>query len=238
MSTRQILDQLLRSGQDLVKQFGNQAQPHRNSAGTANETNNLSSLLSGFGGGALSSGALAMLLSNKKARKIGGNLALYGGMAALGALAYKAYGDWQRNQQPAPSDGAPALAEPRTLDRLPAAEADEHSAAILTAMIGAAKADGHIGEEETRLLEQEMSRLAGDAHDRQWLHDELHRPLDPAAVASEARTPEMAAEMYLASLLVVDDQSFMERAYLDELARQLKLPPDLKSKLEQQIQAM
>ena len=151
---------------------------------------------------------------------------MYGGMAALGALAYRAYGDWQRKQ------GAGAAATPpQTLDRLPAPQA-EHSSAVLTAMIGAAKADGHIGPEERGLLETELARLSSDASDRSWLEAELARPLDPAAVAQAAATPEMAAEMYLASLLVVDEESFMERAYLDELARQLKLPPDLKLQLE------
>jgi uncharacterized membrane protein YebE (DUF533 family) len=41
--------------------------------------------------------------------------------------------------------------------------------------------------------------------------------------------------MYLASLMAADEQNFMERAYLDELARQLKLDDALKSRLEQQI---
>ena len=104
-------------------------------------------------------------------------------------------------------------------------------------MIGAAKADGHIGPEERGLLETELARLSSDASDRSWLEAELARPLDPAAVAQAAATPEMAAEMYLASLLVVDEESFMERAYLDELARQLKLPPDLKLQLEQHAKA-
>ena len=104
-------------------------------------------------------------------------------------------------------------------------------------MIGAAKADGHIGPEERGLLETELARLSSDARDRSWLEAELARPLDPAAVAQAAATPEMAAEMYLASLLVVDEESFMERAYLDELARQLKLPPDLKLQLEQHAKA-
>jgi uncharacterized membrane protein YebE (DUF533 family) len=43
--------------------------------------------------------------------------------------------------------------------------------------------------------------------------------------------------MYLASLLVVDEESYMERAYLDELARQLKLEPGLKERLEQHARA-
>src|SRR5690606_26592456 len=105
----------------------------------------------------------------------------------------------------------------------------------LIAMIGAAKADGHIGPEETQLLEQEMAKLSEDASEQRWLHEELSRPLDPAAVARASSTPEMAAEMYLASLLIVDDETFMERAYLDQLAKELKLDPDLKSKLEQQV---
>jgi len=51
-------------------------------------------------------------------------------------------------------------------------------------------------------------------------------------VAATAAGPEMAAEIYLASVMVVDDTTTMERAYLDELARQLKLEPGLKAELE------
>jgi len=62
----------------------------------------------------------------------------------------------------------------------------------------------------------------------------LRKPLDPADLALAAKTPEIAAEMYLASILVVDEESYMERAYLDELARQLQLAPALKAELEAQ----
>jgi uncharacterized membrane protein YebE (DUF533 family) len=72
---------------------------------------------------------------------------------------------------------------------------------------------------------------------RSWFEEELRRPLDPAEVARAAATPELAAEMYLASLLVTDDTGFMERAYLDELARQLTLADSLKLELERQSQA-
>lgn len=43
----------------------------------------------------------------------------------------------------------------------------------------------------------------------------------------------MAAEMYLASLIMIDEDSFMEKAYLDELARQLKLDGSLKAEIHQ-----
>jgi uncharacterized membrane protein YebE (DUF533 family) len=52
---------------------------------------------------------------------------------------------------------------------------------------------------------------------------ELAKPLDPAAVAKNSENQAMAAEMYLASVMIVDEQIFMEKAYLGELAKQLKL---------------
>lgn len=196
----------------------------------------LGSLMSGFGGGALSGGALGVLLGNKKLRKSGGKIAMYGGMAALGLMAYKAYGNWQKQQAGQEGQGgfAPAR-EPQTMDRLPAPEVEQHCTAVLAAMIGAAKADGHIGSEERALLHDEIEKMSADPADRQWLDNELAKPLDPASVAAAAQTPEMAAEMYLASLIMVDDESYMERAYLDELARQLKLEPGLKAQLEAQV---
>ena len=81
-----------------------------------------------------------------------------------------------------------------------------------------------------------MNKLPADqAELQQWLHNEINQPLDPAAVARAASTPEMAAEMYIASVLMVDEEHFLERAYLDELARQLKLDPGLKAELEAQV---
>ena len=51
-------------------------------------------------------------------------------------------------------------------------------------------------------------------------------------MAAAATTPELAAEVYLTSLLVVDESSTMERAYLDALARELRLDDGLKRQLE------
>ncbi|GIZ11206.1 tellurite resistance TerB family protein [Pseudomonas sp. NCCP-436] len=235
MNTRGLLDQLLKSGQDLLQQkggsgvssgFGEALGSLLGSGGSkpAGSGGDLGSLLKGAGGGA----ALAMLLGNKRVRKAGGKLAVYGGLAALGVLAYKAYGNWQAQQGQAQS------IEPRTLDRLPAPQVEQHSRAILKALVAAAKADGHVDERERQLIEQELARLEPDAELQAWLHTELNTPLDPQSVAKEAVTPEMAAEMYLASVLVVDEQHFMERAYLDELARQLQLAPELQRELEAQ----
>lgn len=186
-----------------------------------------------FGKGALAGGALGLLLGNRRVRKMGGKVAIYGGLAAVGALAYKAYGDWK--QQQGGAGAAMATTGPQTFDALPPAEIESHSQAVLKALIAAAKADGHVDDRERQVIEGEFSRLDAAPEVRQWLQAELQKPLDPAEVARAATTPEMASEMYLASLLAVDDQNFMERAYLDELARQLKLDDGLKVRLEQQM---
>ena len=192
---------------------------------------------SDFGRGTLTGGALGLLLGkNKKARK----LASMGGLAALGMMVYNTYGEYQRQQQGTAGQlpaAQPVPATPQTVDRLPAPQADAHSAAILQAIVAAAKADGHIDERERGLIEGEFARQGVATDVQQWLHAELEKPLDPAQVARAATSPELAAEMYLASLLVADEQGFMERAYLDELGRQLKLEPALQARLQQQISA-
>ncbi len=222
MNTRGLLDQLLKSGQDLLGKQGGGA------AGKSGGVD-LGSLLSGAGGGALAAGAMGLLLGNKRARKLGGKALAYGGLAALGVIAYKAYGNWQAQQAGAPRH------EPQTLDRLPPAEVEQHSQAVLRALVAAAKADGHIDARERQLIDGELAKLSPDGQLQQWLQVELNKPLDPAELARAASTPEMAAEMYVASVLMVDEEHFMERAYLEELARQLKLEPALKAELEAQV---
>jgi uncharacterized membrane protein YebE (DUF533 family) len=189
-----------------------------------------------FGGGAATGGALGLLLGSKRGRSFGGKALQYGSVAALGVMAFKAYSLWQQKQAvSAQSAGFPVAPEQvRTVDRLPAPQVEVHSQAMLLAMIAAAKSDGHLDERERGVLEAELARLDADPVMRSWVEDQLRRPLDPAEVAAAAITPELASEMYLVSLLVVDESSFMERAYLDELARQLRLPEGLKVELEAQ----
>lgn len=219
MNTKGLLDQLFKQGSELLG----------GKTATSTGSSGLGGLLSGKTGAALGGGALGLLLGSKKGRKMGGKILTYGGLAALGVVAYKAYSNYQQQQQ-----HVGTRTEPQTIDRLPPPQAEQHSHAILRAIIGAAKADGHIDDRERELIDNEIARLTSDGSLQQWFDAELRKPLDPADIARSASTPEMAAEMYLASVLVVDEESFMERSYLTELARQLKLDPALKAELEQQ----
>ena len=238
MSAQSMLEQLLKSGMSLLDGKG--------LGGVAGAASAVKSSMNWgqFGGGAATSGALGLLLGSKRGRSFGGKALQYGSVAALGVMAFKAYSVWQQKQgAAAPSQlplqaGFPAeLAQVRTVDRLLAPQVEAHSQAMLLAMIAAAKSDGHLDERERGVIVAELARLDADPVMRNWFEDQLRRPLDPAEVALAATTPELASEMYLASLLVVDENSFMERAYLDELARQLRLPEGLKEALEEQALA-
>ncbi|MNV65973.1 Inner membrane protein YebE [compost metagenome] len=156
----------------------------------------------------------------------------YAALASLGMMAFQAYQAWQRSQasqqQPAPQQAM------RTVDMLAGPEVEEHSHAILRALIAAAKADGRIDEAEKHMISAEIGKHTNDPQLQQWLDDEVAKPLDPADVAQSATDPGMAAEMYLASVMLVDDQQDAERSYLDELAAALSIDPDLQVHLEQQ----
>ena len=248
MNTIGLLEQLLKSGQQMMQDKTGAQGSAAGSAGTGGlgglgglgdllggaggtdrsaGAGGLGGLLSGAGGGAMVASVLGMLLG----RKGGSGQALtYGGLAALGSLAYKAYTNWQANQAAAPQ------AEPQTLERLVAPqEVEEHTLAILKAMIAAAKADGQVDEREYQLIVGELNKQTGDRAIKQWLEQELKSPLDAASVAAYAATPGMAAEMYLASVLVADEENPQERKYLDELATHLKLNSDLKLALEKEV---
>jgi uncharacterized membrane protein YebE (DUF533 family) len=181
--------------------------------------------------GAAAGGALALLLGSRRGRGIGGSAIRYGTVAALGALAWNAYREWEAKQ--AKSAPAPAAAPPAApFAQLPAPQQEDHAWAMLKAMIAAAKSDGHLDDRERGLVEAELHRLAADPALRERVDVELRRPVEPADVAAGIAGPEQAAEVYLASLVICDTTTTMERAYLDALATALKLPPSLKADLE------
>lgn len=72
---------------------------------------------------------------------------------------------------------------------------------------------------------------------KQWLDAEVAKPLDASDFAEFASDPAVAAEVYLASVMMVDDQQDAERNYLDDLAGQLQIDPQLQLHLEQQAKA-
>lgn len=234
-NAKQLLDQLLQGAQSMTTPRNTTTQQQGKDGLLSNPA--VTGALSGVGGGLLA----GLLLSNKKIRKIGGNVVAYGGAAALGAIAITAYRNWQANKdqpaatpvQPAPptSQQTAALA----FDQLPAPQLETHSRAMLAAVIAAAKADGHFDEREKQMIRDQVNQI-GDAETVEWVQQEIRKPLDVNQIAALAISPEMAAEIYLASLVIIDEQNDREKIYLDSLAEQMKLPPPLRLEIARQLQ--
>lgn len=199
--------------------------------------------LKGAGGGALAGGLAAILLGSKTGRKIGGEALKLGGMAAVGALAYKAYSDWQAGKRAASAATAqpsvPMLPAPSGTPFNPSSESGQQKLArhLLRAMIAAAKSDGHVDAQEQSRIFAEMDKLPLSGDDKAFVMDELRAKLDIDAVAAAAETPEEAAEIYTASLLAIDVDNAAERGYLAMLAARLKLDDALVAHLQQTVAA-
>jgi uncharacterized membrane protein YebE (DUF533 family) len=215
MDLKGLLNQALNS--DLVRQGQQKVQQQSGS-------NTLKSLGAGAAGGGLVNLLMGSKKSKKLGKKVGKNALKIGGAAALGALAYTVYNNWQGKQST-----ASVQEDFNAHDTI-------HNDLIIKAMIAAAKADGHVDAEEMQRIESTLKEAGADAGLQTMLHNELNKPLDPSEIARLAQSPQQASEIYLASLIVVDEQNFMEKAYLQELAKQLQLAPEVTFQLEQQLQ--
>jgi uncharacterized membrane protein YebE (DUF533 family) len=99
-------------------------------------------------------------------------------------------------------------------------------------MIQRTRADGHMDERERGLVQAELQRLHADPTTQRWVEEEMRKPVEPREVAAIATSPEIAAEIYLAGVLVADETTTMERACPDALAQQLNLRAAVKAGLE------
>jgi uncharacterized membrane protein YebE (DUF533 family) len=200
----------------------------------------------GFASGAAAGGLLGLLLGGKGMRKAAGGVLGYGGAAAVGALALHAYQAWQRGQAVQGTvpmtatqlatevESVPAAALPHAA---PAADGGAFELVLVKAMVGAAKADGHIDAEEQRRLFSEVERMGLDSEAKGYVFDLLTKPVDLASIAGSVSTPEQGAELYLASRLAINPDEPAERAYLDALASRLQLPGELRAHLDAQANA-
>ncbi|MBD8891475.1 tellurite resistance TerB family protein [Roseibium litorale] len=194
-------------------------------------------------GGGLAVGSIAgLLLGSKSGRKIGKKAVTYGGMALVAGLAYKAYQNYKtgQDQGAAPAAGSPSqapipLEPPKGTgfhpEEVPGG-ANTMAVTLLSAMIAAAKADGHIDAEEQRRIFGKIDEAGLDSEAKAFLMDELRSPLDLDKIVSSASTPEVAAEIYAVSRLAIDPDHAAEKAYLQMLAARLNLDAALVDEIE------
>ncbi|MFZ4540870.1 MAG: DUF533 domain-containing protein [Rickettsiales bacterium] len=211
-----------------------------------------------FAAGLLTGGVATSLLGGGKDTVE--TVAKVGGLALLGTLAYKAFGNYQQQKSAggkasvvdAVKHSASGMAtqassiisgllsgnQPSSAS-LPAPLAAPANAelplAIIRAMIAAAKADGHMDAPETQKIMGQLESAGVGAQEKALLMQEMANTQDVNAIAKAATSPHDGAQIYLAALLVCDSQCVREQEYLASLASALKLEPAFTVSLQEEL---
>lgn len=226
MNAQQILDMLLNSGQELVDEGKSLVEDKLN---LPDDPEQRKVMLDSAGKGAIAAGALALLLGTGAGRKLTGAGLKLGSLAAIGSVAYNAYQKWQSQQATAP---APDAGQPVT--ELVGDAGERRGEILLKAMIAAAKADGTVDANEQETISRQLAKLKL-SDSANLLLEEFAKPLNIKAIAAGADSPAAAAEIYLISFATINVDNDQERSYLDQLARELGLAPELAAQLESQL---
>jgi uncharacterized membrane protein YebE (DUF533 family) len=197
----------------------------------------------GFAGG-LAGGLAGNLLSSKSGRKMGKNALKMGGIAAVGALAYAAYQRYSSGKKAATnvapqSVDAELAPAPEGSAFMPAKDDSAGQEALgltlVRAMIAAARSDGRLDAQESQAIFQRIESMGLDSESQALLVAEMGQPVDMDGLIASATSPEVAAEIYIASLLAIDVDTAAEKSYLAMLAARLNIPPELASELRRQV---
>ncbi|MDH1086137.1 DUF533 domain-containing protein [Pantoea brenneri] len=175
-------------------------------------------------------GLAGMLISSKSSRKLltryGGKALIIGGGAAAGALLWNKYKQRVREtHQDEPDFGVAQTPVDLRAERL------------VTALVFAAKSDGHIDDQERAAIEQNIQQSGYGKDAEQLIQKAMSRPLDPQWLAAGVKNEEEALELYFLSCAVIDVDHFMERSYLSALGDALKIPQDVRDGIQQDIVA-
>ena len=141
--------------------------------------------------------------------------------------------------QPAPGSDDPAqdaplgLREPQTPRE--ERELQDKATLIISAMINAAKADGAIDQKEAQRIVGKLEGSGADPQARQFIADEMLKPMDMNALIQRVQTPQLAVEVYAASLLAIEVDTPAEQDYLRQLAQGLRLDPATVQRVQQTL---
>jgi uncharacterized membrane protein YebE (DUF533 family) len=114
-----------------------------------------------------------------------------------------------------------------------------HSVAqlIVRAMINAAKADGRVDEKEIQRIVGNAKNDGVASEAQELLDSELRKPMDTDGIVRAAASPQIAAQVYAASLMAIDLDTAAEKDYLADLARKLRLDGSVVQRLHSAVGA-
>ena len=162
-----------------------------------------------------------------------------GALALLASLAMATLKGKDDAAQPAPGGDDPGqdaplgLREPQTPGE--EQELQDKATLIISAMINAAKADGAIDQQEAQRIVGKLEGSGADPQARQFIADEMLKPMDMNSLIQRAQTPQLAVEVYAASLLAIEVDTPAEQDYLRRLAQGLRLDPATVQQVQQTL---
>lgn len=186
-------------------------------------------------------GLAGLLVASKSSRKLlakyGTSALLVGGGAVAGSVLWNKYQQKLRESAPAPAatSAAPSVVPAPSVP--PSTGLDARSERLILALVFAAKSDGHIDDHERANIEEQLRAANIDVQGRVLIDRALAQPLDPQRLAQGISSEQEALEVYYISCAVIDIDHFMERSYLNALGEALRLPVEVRSEIEQDIQA-
>ena len=174
-------------------------------------------------------GALVGALLGGGGKSLGG--AVGGGlMALLGAMAFNALKGSGAQKQRVPV----GLLEPQT--DVQKKELEQNSELILMAMINATKADGQVDQKEINRITGKFKEFGVDDEAQRYLTNQMQQPMETEKLIAAAQgQPQLAAQIYGASLLAIEVDTQAERNYLGQLAARLGLSPQVTGRIHELV---
>ena len=185
----------------------------------------------------------ALVLGTKTGRSVLGKAVKYGGMAMIGTLAYKAYKKHMQGEtmSPAPAPGSgdeidfslpPEKQLPSGSGFEPESVTDQDALVMLRAMIAAAAVDGEVSLDEREAILSNLEQVGMDESAAAFIQREFNNPASPEKIAEDVRDEQTAAKVYTAARIVIDPDTYREKEFLDDLARDLRLDDGLVANID------
>ena len=180
------------------------------------------------GGDNLAAGGIGALLGtllggskSTTTNALGGSM-----MGLLGMMAYKAL----RNSSGTTSQAS----QQRTAYVQPTPQQQASDAEIiLTAMIDAAKADGQVDANEINKIMSNLQSSGAGQEGVNYVIKKLQGPMETAKIVAAVKgRPELAVQVYSASLMAIDVDTDAEKKYLDKLAKAMGLNSNVINNIE------
>ncbi len=224
---RALLEQLLNTGKQYVEKGQAVAEEKLNIPEQGEERD---AMLSGLKKGALASAVLLGLLGTSGGRKLTGTALKVGGLAALGTAAYKGYQNWKVSGDVLGGEDVAPVHE------LTDSQAENRGLLLIEALVAAANADGKVDDEEQQAIKHQILELHLPGEMAMVLENIIDSPLSAGELAQKVSSPAEAAEVYIATgLLIGTDSSPQEKVYRDSLVAALGMSPDLTRALDAQL---